>query len=160
MTTSSTVTTVAGARDDLSRTLRRFRAGDLRPVVLGSHRSPEAVIVPYSTYRETGAPEAVVFTGRAPTLDDVRRRRRLIMRLADIANLDGIRITGSVARGDATADSDIDIIVDPRPEASLLDLAQFADDLEQLLGRPVDVLSSRALDPHTDATLLADVVPL
>jgi predicted nucleotidyltransferase len=52
------------------------------------------------------------------------------------------------------------MIVDPQPGASLLDLAQFADDLEQLLGRPVDVLSARALDPVTDAALLTDAVPL
>ena len=150
----SSVTTVASARDELSRTLRRFRAGDLEPVVLGSHRAPEAVIVPYSTYRETGAPGAVGAGAQAPTLDDLRQRRRLITRLADLANLDGIRVTGSVARGDATPESDIDLLVDPRPGASLL------DDLEQLFGRPVDVLSARSLDPVTDATLLAEAVPL
>ncbi len=160
MTPRSSVTTVASARDDLSRTLRRFRAGDLEPVVLGSHRAPEAVIVPYSSYRETAAPGAGGTAAQAPTLNDIRQRRRLIARLADMANLDGIRVTGSVARGDATPESDIDLIVDPRPGASLLDLAQFADDLEQLFGRPVDVLSARALDPQTDAALLADAVPL
>lgn len=160
MTPRSSVTTVASARDDLSRTLRRFRAGDLEPVVLGSHRAPEAVIVPYSTYRETGTSHAEASEVRAPTLRDIRQRSRLITRLADMANLDGIRVTGSVARGDATPESDIDLIVDPRPGASLLDLAQFADDLEQLFGHPVDVLSARALDPQTDAALFADAVPL
>ncbi|WP_439565047.1 nucleotidyltransferase family protein [Microcella sp.] len=154
MTSTGTVTTVAVARYDLSRTLRRFRTGDLEPVVLGSHRKPEAVIVPYATFRavETVAPVL--------TLDALRQRRRLIMRLAALANLDRVLVTGSVARGDATPDSDLDLIVDPQPGASLLDLAQFADDLEQLLGRPVDVLSARSLDPVTDAALLADAVPL
>ena len=154
MTSTVTVTTVALARDDLSRTLRRFRTGDLEPVVLGSHRKPEAVIVPYATYRA-----AESFTS-APTLDAMGQKRRLILRLAELSHLDSVRVTGSVARGDATPESDIDLIVDPRPGASLLDLAQFADDLEQLFGRPVDVLSARALDPQTDAALLADAVPL
>lgn len=154
MSSLGAVTTVALARDDLSRTLRRFRTGDLEPVVLGSHRKPEAVILPYATYRaaETIPP--------APTLASLRRQRRLIVRLADLANLERVRVTGSVARGDATAESDLDFIVDPKPGASLFDLAQFTDDLELLLGRPVDVLSARSLDPASDAALLADAVPL
>lgn len=154
MTSADPVTTVALARDDLSRILRRFRAGDLKPVVLGSHRRPEAVIVPYSSYR---APSP---SNEAPTLDDLRQKRRLIMRLAELANLEFVRVTGSVARGEAEPESDIDLIVDPQPGASLLDLAQFADDLEQLVGRPIDVLSSRSLDPVTDSALFADAVPL
>jgi predicted nucleotidyltransferase len=154
MPSPTSVTTVALARNDLSRTLRRFRAGDLEPVVLGSHRKPEAVIVPYASYRTSeSAPTA-------PTLESLRRQRRLITRLATIAHLGNVRVTGSVARGDATSESDVDLIVDPQSEASLLDLAQFADDLEQVLGHPVDVLSARSLDPGTDASLLADAVPL
>ena len=82
------------------------------------------------------------------------------MRLAEVAHLDGVRVTGSVARGTAEAHSDIDLIVDPQAGASLLDLAQFGDDLEQLLGHPVDVLSSRSLDPVTDAHVFTDAVPL
>ena len=152
MTTTGTVTTVALARDDLSRTLRRFRGGDLEPVVLGSHRKPEAVILPYATYRAAATDY--------PTLETIRSKRRLIMRLAEAAHLEGVRVTGSVARGTAEADSDIDLIVDPQAGASLLDLAQFADDLQQLLGHPVDVLSARSLDPVADAHLLADAVPL
>lgn len=147
------VTTVADARAHLSRTLRRFREGDREPVVLGSHRRPEAVILPFADYAR--GPTAVT-----PTLADLRARRRLILRLADVAHLDRVRVIGSVARGDATPESDIDLIVDPRPEAGLLDIAQFADDLEQLLGRPVDVLSARSLDPAIDGGMLADAVEL
>jgi predicted nucleotidyltransferase len=166
------VTPVAQARDELSAVLRRFRAGDTAPVVLGSHRKPEAVIVPFSWHAAAvpsptvGAPTARASTPSSVaephpiTLDDLRRRARLVERLASLAHLQNVRVTGSVARGTATADSDIDLIVDPLPEASLLDLAQFADDLEQLFDRPVDVLSARALDPDTDASLLADAVAL
>jgi len=157
MSTNGAISTVALARDDLSRTLRRFRAGDLEPVVLGSHRKPEAVILPYATYLDGGA---IRDATSAPTLERLRGRRRLILRLAALAHLDGVRVTGSVARGTATPESDVDLIVDPQPGASLFDLAQFADDLEQLLGRPVDVLSARSLDPIADAALLADAVPL
>ena len=157
MITVNAVTTVASARDDLSRVLRRFRAGDLEPVVLGSHRKPEAVILPYATYL---ASDTARSAARTPTLENLRRQRRLIMRLAELAHVEGVRITGSVARGTATPDSDIDLIVDPLPGASLFDLAHFADDLEQLIGHPVDVLSARSLDPIVDAQLIADAVEL
>ena len=157
MTSANSVMTVAQARDELSRVLRRFRAGGGEPVVLGSHRHPEAVIIPYETYVAT---RNAIDARTTPTLEDLRRRRRLILRLATLSRLEGVRVTGSIARGDATADSDIDLIVDPQPGASLLDLAQFAVDLEQLLGRAVDVLSARTLDPVTDAALLTDAVPL
>ncbi len=157
MTRVNAVTTVASARDDLSRVLRRFRAGDLEPVVLGSHRKPEAVILPYAAYVDGTTAHSATST---PTLENLRRLRRLIMRLAELAHVEAIRVTGSVARGAATPDSDIDLIVDPLPGASLFDLAHFADDLEQLLGHPVDVLSARSLDPIVDAQLLADAVAL
>lgn len=158
MPTTSAVTTVAQARDDLSRVLRRFRNGDLEPLVLGSHRKPEAVILSYEQYLAAAGSGGLA--PDVPTIDDLRQRRRLIMRLAGLAKIDAVRVTGSVARGDATVGSDIDLIVDPQPTASLLDLAQFADDLEQLLGHPVDVVSARALDPETDGALLADAVAL
>ena len=50
--------------------------------------------------------------------------------------------------------------VTPAPDATLFDLAQFELDMEQLLGRKVEVKSSRALDPATDSRLLSDAIPL
>lgn len=154
------VTPVAVARAELSNVLRRFRDGDREPVILGSHRKAEAVIVPFEDYRSGAFHHGGPGAAAAPTLPELRRRRRLILRLADLSRLDRVRVVGSVARGDATADSDVDLLVDPRPGASLLDVAQFADDLEQLLGRPVDVISERALDPVRDAGILVDAVAL
>lgn len=158
--TPTDVTPVAVARAQLSSVLRRFRDGNREPVIIGSHRRPEAVIVPFEDYRPEPSPVSGPALSIAPTLADLRARRRLILRLAGLSRLDRVRVIGSVARGDATADSDVDLLVEPRPDASLLGLAQFADDLEQLLGRPVDVLSERSLDPSRDAAILADAVAL
>lgn len=158
--TSADVTPVAAARAELSSVLRRFREGDREPVILGSHRRAEAVIIPFEDYQRGISGSVDPGARTAPTLADLRARRRLILRLADLSRLDRVRVIGSVARGDATADSDVDLLVDPRPDASLLDFAQFADDLEQLLGRPVDVLSARSLDPSRDAAIVADAVAL
>lgn len=158
--TPTDVTPVAVARAELSSVLRRFRDGDREPVILGSHRKAEAVIVPFDDYRPEPSPVSGPAPSSAPTLADLRARRRLILRLADLSRFDRVRVIGSVARGDATVESDVDLLVEPRPDASLLDLAQFADDLEQLLGRPVDILSERSLDPSRDAAILADAVAL
>ena len=61
-----------------------------------------------------------------------------------------VAIFGSVARGDERPDSDLDFLVDFAGGASLFDLVRLQDDLEQLLGRPVDVVSSGGLLPEDD----------
>lgn len=149
-------TSVADARKDLSRTLRRFRADpEAAPLVLGSHRNPEAVLMPYPQYRDLVDARAA-----APTLDGIRRQRELILRLARANRIASVAIFGSVAVGDATPDSDVDVLVEPDDTATLFDLAQFELDLEQLLGRSVDVVSRRSLDPVTDRSILEGMVPL
>ncbi|MFF2371651.1 nucleotidyltransferase domain-containing protein [Agromyces sp. NPDC058110] len=155
---------VAEARAGLSSLLRRFRADDAAsPVVIGSHRKPEAVLVPFSTYeslttRRTGYVDLILRD--TPLLDEVRSRKRLIERLARANRVGRVQVFGSVARGEATADSDIDFLVAPDDDASLFDLAQFESDLEALFGREVDVVSRRALDDARDAELLASAVDL
>ena len=57
--------------------------------------------------------------------------------------LSNLRVVGSVARGEDTEESDIDFLVDPSPDAGLFDLGGLHEDLEELLGVPVDVISSR-----------------
>lgn len=153
---ASEIQTVAGARAGLTTALRRFRNGDATPMILGSHRRAEAVLIPYAQYT-TGL---TARRGDETLLNELRRRRALVLRLAEHAHLTDVQVTGSVARGEDHEDSDVDLIVTPAPDATLLDLAQFELDMELLLGRKVEVLSSRALDPQTDARLLSDAVPL
>jgi predicted nucleotidyltransferase len=69
----------------------------------------------------------------------VRARKDEILRLAARRGVSNIRVFGSVARGDATPDSDVDLLVDFEVGESGLDLIAFAQQLEQLLGYPVDV---------------------
>ena len=159
---ASRVIPVGEARANLTRTLRGFRAdpGGARAVVLGSHRQPEAVLMPYAQYRELSAGIGADRLGIAPALAELRRRRTLIERLGRANRIAGIRVFGSVARGDDGPDSDIDLLVDLEADASLFDLAQFEMDLESLLGRSVDVVSRRALDPETDAEILREAVEL
>ncbi|WP_438853915.1 nucleotidyltransferase domain-containing protein [Agromyces sp. M3QZ16-3] len=153
------VVPVAEARAGLSGLLRQFRAhgAAANPIVIGSHRKPEAVLMPYAAVGE--ASPAAERTAE-PVIDLLHRRRQLIERLARANRIGSVQVFGSVARGHETPESDIDILVDPDPDASLFDLAQFEIDLELLLERPVDVVSRRSLDPDRDRDALAEAVDL
>src|SRR3984957_6603854 len=63
--------------------------------------------------------------------------------------LSSLALFGSVIRGTARADSDIDVLIDVAPEArfSLIDLVSVKDFLEERLGRKVDVVTKEGLDP-------------
>jgi predicted nucleotidyltransferase len=56
-----------------------------------------------------------------------------------------VRMFGSALHGDDTDDSDLDILVDPTPETTLMDIEAIQYELTELLGIPVDVLTPRAL---------------
>lgn len=72
------------------------------------------------------------------------------------------RLFGSVARGDATGASDVDIIVDLDEVGgnALLRVAGIGEELSTLLGRRVDVVSPRLLREEVSATVLRDAVAL
>jgi len=70
------------------------------------------------------------------------------------------RIFGSVAHGEDTEDSDLDILIDPTPETTLFDIGAIRHELLQLLGVPVDVLTPKALPEKFRAAVLAEAVPV
>lgn len=74
-----------------------------------------------------------------PSLALLRSHRRDIMELATRHGVSNIRVFGSVVRGDATSDSDIDLLVDFTVQTSGLDVFAFAQELEDLLGYQVDI---------------------
>jgi predicted nucleotidyltransferase len=69
-------------------------------------------------------------------------------------------VFGSVARGDAIATSDVDVLVelDPAAHVSLYDLTGIELRLSDIFGRKVDVVSRRGLRPRLDDSILADAV--
>jgi hypothetical protein len=93
-------------------------------------------------------------------------RTEVIERLrADRAALDrfGVRsiaLFGSVARGDAGADSDVDILVDYQPDArpDLFEFIDLKDHLEGLVGRRVDLVTPAALHPRLRNRILTEAV--
>lgn len=71
-----------------------------------------------------------------------------------------VRVFGSVARGEADEDSDIDLIVAFESGRSLLDHAALWLDLQELLGCKVDVVSDRGIKPRIRDRVLREAVPL
>jgi hypothetical protein len=63
---------------------------------------------------------------------------------------------GSIVRGEDSPDSDIDVLVEFSGEKSLMDLAGLRIDLEELLGRKVDVLTFESLHPLLKNRILAE----
>jgi len=75
----------------------------------------------------------------------LEEKRDQILRIASRQGAHNIRVFGSVARGDADESSDIDLLVDFKPDRSLLDHAALVLDLEELLGRKVDVVTEKGI---------------
>ncbi|MGH3349407.1 MAG: helix-turn-helix domain-containing protein [Nocardioides sp.] len=88
------------------------------------------------------------------------RHRDAILAAAAKRRISRVRVFGSVARGADGPDSDLDLLVDFKPEASLFDQAGFAGDVEDLLGVGVDVVSADALAPPRDRNILRDAKDL
>ena len=92
-------------------------------------------------------------------------RARLEARRCDVIAIAGrygahnVRLFGSLARGDHTEASDIDLLVDLDDGVGLLQLGGLVMDLEELLQVHVDIVSAGALRPR-DGDVLAEAVPL
>jgi predicted nucleotidyltransferase len=70
------------------------------------------------------------------------------------------RVFGSVLHGEDTESSDLDILVDPTPETTLMDVATIQVELKRLLGVPVDVLTPKALPDEFRNRILHEAVPV
>ena len=83
-----------------------------------------------------------------------------ILRLAERYHASDVRVFGSVVRGDHTQASDVDVLIKTRPGCSLLDLGGLLEDLQELLGCRVDLVTEDGLKPRLRARVLREAVPL
>ena len=86
--------------------------------------------------------------------------REAIRRVVESHRARNARVFGSVVHGGDTEDSDLDILIDPTPETTLLDIGAIRHELLQLLGVPVDVLTPKALPEKFRAVVLSEAVPV
>ncbi|MCY4023148.1 MAG: nucleotidyltransferase domain-containing protein [Anaerolineaceae bacterium] len=91
------------------------------------------------------------------SLDDLRRRRKQIIGLARQYRARRIAVFGSLARGDARAESDIDFLVDFEADYKLRDQIRLTQALGALLGRRVQVVDRQCLREEWRAAILAEV---
>lgn len=92
--------------------------------------------------------------------DLMLKRRSQILEIAQRHGVTRVRVFGSMARGDAGPDSDVDLLVDVGPNPSPWFPGGLVADLEDLLGRQVQVITETGLDDLLRARVLQEAVPL
>jgi len=92
--------------------------------------------------------------------DIIGDKREAILELAARYGASQVRVFGSVARGEARPDSDVDFLVSFPPDRSIFDLVGLWLDLTDLLGREVDLSTDTSLKPYVRPHALRDAIPL
>jgi predicted nucleotidyltransferase len=90
----------------------------------------------------------------------LKQKHAEIFRIAGKYGAHNIRVFGSVARAEADEQSDIDFLVEMEPGRSLFDLGGMQSELEDTLGRPVDVVTEKGLKARIRARVLQEAIPV
>ncbi len=90
-------------------------------------------------------------------LQTYREQIKIIVKAHRASN---VRVFGSVIRGEDTDDSDLDLLIEPTPETSLMDIGAIRHELKSLLGVNVDVLTPNALPDSFREKVLTESVPV
>ena len=90
----------------------------------------------------------------------LQNKRDEILRIAARYGARNVRVFGSMARGEAGPDSDEDFLLELEPGRSLLDIGGLLMDLQDLLGRHVDIVEPEGLHWYIRDEVLREAVPL
>ncbi|HEU4342075.1 MAG TPA: nucleotidyltransferase family protein [Candidatus Binatia bacterium] len=90
----------------------------------------------------------------------LKEKREEILRIAAEHGARNVRVFGSVVRGEARPDSDLDFLVDMDPGRTLLDMGGLLMDLRNALGQEVDVVTERGLKTRIRDRVLKEAMPL
>jgi predicted nucleotidyltransferase len=93
-------------------------------------------------------------------IDQLRNKREEILRIAAEHGARNVRVFGSVARGEADAESDVDFLVEMERGRSLFDLGGLLMDLQDLLGCKIDVATEKGLRERIRDRVLREAIPL
>jgi hypothetical protein len=94
------------------------------------------------------------------TSDLLKSKREEILRLAAKYGARNVRIFGSVARGEDEGESDVDFLVEMEQGRSFLDLVGLWQDLQELLGGEVDVITDGGVSPYLRDQIYTEAIPL
>lgn len=137
--------------DDLDEKVERFRLSQPAKPSLTS-----VVTAALESYLEPGGASS----SRSTVLHRVLRHRAAIRRIVSDHGGSSPRLFGSVARGEATDDSDIDILIDLGQGRTLFDLAAMRAELEDLLEVPIDVVTTSGLEGEVRDNVLSEALAL
>lgn len=87
-------------------------------------------------------------------------QREAIKRITGKYGITRVRLFGSLARGEGNQKSDIDLLVELPPKTSLFTFVAIKLDLEDFLGRPVDLVTEKAISPYIREQVLREAIPL
>ena len=105
--------------------------------------------------------KAWIWNGLRGTIaKNLKEKREDILRIASRYGASEVKVFGSRARGGGQPHSDLDILVNPGPRTSLLDIVAMQHELEDLLGCKVDLVTSDALRPRLKDKVLKQAVNL
>ena len=90
----------------------------------------------------------------------LRTHRKAILRLTLEHGTHNVRIFGPAARGDDTINGDLDVLVEMEEGRSLIDHVALKQELEDLLGQEVDIVTEASLHPQIRERVLREAVPL
>lgn len=90
----------------------------------------------------------------------LQTHRAAIRQVVESNHALNVRVFGSALHGDDADGSDLDLLVDPTPDTSLLDIARIQNRLQKMLGISVDVLTPKALPDSFRAQVLAEAEPV
>jgi len=90
----------------------------------------------------------------------LEQHRDVIRRMVLASGMANPRLFGSVVHGEDGEDSDLDLLVDPSPETSLLDLAKLQIEIAAAVGIKVDVRAPKFLHESFRDEVLAEAIPV
>lgn len=131
--------------------IARLERGAVTPSVDMLTRLAEALGVRFEIAAGRGLTARL--PAQRPTLQELQARREGIRRVARKHGARSVHVAGSVARGEGAADSDIDLLVEFEPGRTVLDVSGLIVDLEEMLGRTVNVVELGRSSPVVERML-------
>lgn len=95
-----------------------------------------------------------------PLLDTLLAKRAEVLNVASRHGASNVRLFGSVARRSETPSSDVDILIDLARDRDFSDFLALAEELEELIGRKVDLVTSRGLSPYLKPLIEEEIFSL
>ena len=90
----------------------------------------------------------------------IRQRRKRLLAVVEKNGASNVRVFGSVAHGEDTPESDVDILIDLSPSSGLVTLARLEREISHILGVPVDVVPADSLRPQVRMEVETEAIPL